>query len=338
MLFYILAIFAASLLSSMAFLIGYGVYTILQEYRRDRVPALVYHRFLPKEKVDKGEIVNHEPTYVSYDTAFAEQMAYLHREGYTTISLDDFVAFQEGKASLPPKPIILTFDDGFTSVYRYAFPVLKRYRMKATIFVTPDPESENFKKHAAVDLPLTPDQMREMSDYGIAIESHGMTHRYLTEMTPELARWELEESKKVLERIVRKPVQFLAIPSGAYNRNVRRLAKEAGYKAVFGMLKGSNHARSDRYALRRMVIARDFTLADFRAVLRPAATCYLRLISFLQNLLLSLLGPRRLDVLRNRLFRMKLARLLIHGQLRSSTARSAPTVCVALTIGMIILG
>jgi peptidoglycan/xylan/chitin deacetylase (PgdA/CDA1 family) len=338
MLFYIFAIFAAGLLGPIAFLIGYGLYTVLQEYRRDRVPALVYHRFLPKEKVDRGEIINHEPTYVSYDTAFAEQMAYLHGEGYTTISLDDFVAFQEGRASLPPKPIILTFDDGFMSIYRYAFPVLKLHRMKATVFVTPDPESENFTKHAAVDSPLTLEQMREMSDYGIAIESHGMTHRYLTEMPPELVHWELEESKSVLEGIVGKPVQYLAIPSGAYNRTVRKLAKEVGYKAIFGMMKGSNHARSDRYALRRMVIARDFTLADFRAVLHPAATCYLRLISFLQNLLLSLLGPRRLDVLRNCLFRMKLARLLIHGQLRSSTGRSAPIVCMALTIGTMIIG
>jgi peptidoglycan/xylan/chitin deacetylase (PgdA/CDA1 family) len=338
MFFYIFAIFAAALLSGMAFLIGYAVYTVFQEYRHDRVPALVYHRFLPKEKVDNGEIINHEPTYVSYDTIFAEQMAYLYREGYTTISLNDFVAFQKGKASLPPNPIIVTFDDGFMSVYRYAFPVLKQHRMKATVFVTPDPESGNFKKHAAVDSPLTPEQMREMSDYGIAIESHGMTHRYLTEMPPEIARWELEESKRVLEGIVYKPVQFLAIPSGAYNRTVRWLAKEAGYKAVFGMMKGSNHARSDPYTLRRMVIARDFTLTDFRAVLHPAATCYLRLISFFQNLLLSFLGPRRLDALRNRLFRMKLARLLIHGQLRISTGRSAPIVWVALTIGMPLFG
>ncbi|HXH08792.1 MAG TPA: polysaccharide deacetylase family protein [Alphaproteobacteria bacterium] len=338
MLLYLMAMFTAALLGGVAFLIGYGVYTILQEYRRDRVPALVYHRFLPKAKVDTGEIIDHEPTYVSYDTAFAEQMAYLDREGYTTISLGEFVAFQDGEASLPPKPIILTFDDGFMSIYRYAFPVLKQYGMKATVFATPDPASENFTKQAGVDAPLTPEQMREMSDYGIAIESHGMTHRYLTEMPPELARWELEESKKVLERIVGKPVQFLCIPSGAYNRTVRRLAKEAGYKAVFGMMKGSNHARSDRYALRRMVIARDFTLADFHAVLHPAATCYLRLISFLQQALLSLLGPRRLDVFRHRLFRMKLARLLIHGQLRSSAGRSAPLMCLALSLGMALFG
>jgi peptidoglycan/xylan/chitin deacetylase (PgdA/CDA1 family) len=338
MVFYILAAVVVCLLSGMTFLIAYAIYTVLQEYRRDRVPALLYHRFLPKEKVDKGEIINHEPTYVSYDTAFAEQMAYLDREGYTTISMEDFVAFQAGKASLPAKPILVTFDDGFMSVYRYAFPVLRRHRMRATVFVTPDPESDNFTKHATVDAPLTPEQMQEMSQHGVAIESHGMTHRYLTEMEPELIRWELQESKRVLEGIVQQPVQFLAIPSGAYNRIVRQLAKEAGYRAVFGMLKGSNHMHSDCYCLRRMVIARDFTLEDFRRVLSPAGTCYLRLLSFLQNLLLSLLGPRRLDAFRNRLFRMKLARLIIHGQLGAARRGPASFVCLALTIRKITLG
>jgi peptidoglycan/xylan/chitin deacetylase (PgdA/CDA1 family) len=337
MLLYVSMTVTACVLGGLSFIVIYAIYAVLQEYRRDRVPALVYHRFLPRAKVDKGEIISQEPTYVSYDTAFAEQMAYLHRAGYSTIHLDDFVAFQDGKVTLPAKPILLTFDDGFMSVYRYAFPILKWYGMKATIFVTPDPDSENFRKHAAVDSPLRPEQMREMSDYGIAIESHGMTHRYLTGIEPEAVRWELEESKRVLEGVVHKPVRFLAIPSGAYNKTVRQLAKEAGYQAVFGMLKGSNHARSDRYALRRMVIARDFTLEDFQRILHPAATCYLRLISSLQNLLLNLIGPRRLDALRHHLFRMKLARLLIHGQLRSPRGRSALIACMALTVGTIIL-
>jgi peptidoglycan/xylan/chitin deacetylase (PgdA/CDA1 family) len=338
MVFYIFVALLACVLGGIAFLVIYGVYTALQEYRLDRVPTLLYHRLLPKAAVESGEIINHEPTYVSYDTAFAEQMAYLDREGYTTISLNDFVAFQEGHKSLPAKSIMLTFDDGFMSVYRYAFPVLKQHRMMATIFVTPDPASENFRKNAPLDLPLTREQMCEMSDHGIAIESHGMTHRYLTDMEPAAVRWELEESKRVLEEIVRKPVRFLAIPSGAYNRTVRQLAKEVGYRALFSMLKGSNNARSNRYALRRMVVARDFTLEDFQRILHPAATCYLRLISFLQNLLLNLIGPRYLDALRDRLFRMKLVRLLVHGQLKSSRRGSVPIACVVLTVGMIILG
>jgi peptidoglycan/xylan/chitin deacetylase (PgdA/CDA1 family) len=304
------------LAGAVLFCIGYVLYAAFQEYRPDRVPALLYHQIISKEKLDRGEIVNQERVYVAYDSSFAEQMEYLHRQGYTTIALEDLLAFQEGKRPLPSKPIILTFDDGFMSNYLYAFPILKRYGMKATIFVTPDRESLNFKKYAHVDAPLSPEQIQEMSEYGISIESHGMTHRYLTELSPHVTRWELEESRKVLESTTNKPVRFLAVPSGAYNRLVKRLAKECGYEAVFCMLKGSNNKGSDRYALRRLVVARDVTLGDFHSLLSPATAIRLRLMSCAQNILLHVLGPSGLDKLRNSLYRSPFIWALASGKMR----------------------
>src|SRR5215831_7301046 len=126
-------------------------YSIIQEYHKDRVPALLYHHFASKKHRRNDTLENYDPVYFCYDTAFDEQMKYLHDEGYTTISLDDFVAFQNGKKRLPPKPIIVTFDDGFMSNYVFAFPILKKYGMTATIFVTLDPTAENFKKYAQTD-------------------------------------------------------------------------------------------------------------------------------------------------------------------------------------------
>lgn len=294
----------------------WGVGSIAQEYRKDRVPALLYHHFASKVNDSKHEQGNYDPVYFCYDTAFDEQMNYLHREGYTTISLGDFVAFQEGKRPLPAKPIIITFDDGFMSNYLYAFPVLKKYGLTATIFVTLDPNSPNYKKYAHVDSPLTQEQIKEMSEYGISIESHSMTHPYLSRLNPEVVRWELEESKKRLQDILGKPVDYLAIPSGAYDRTVKKLVKGAGYKATFCMLKGSNNKQSDRFALRRLVVGRDFTLEDFSRILQPATACYLRLTSSMQNFLLLSLGPGGLDKLRNALYQSNLGKFLIRGQLR----------------------
>lgn len=298
------------------FLLVYVLYAAFQEHRPDRVPALLYHQLISKEKVDRGELVNQERVYVAYDSSFAEQMGYLHRQGYTTITLDELVAFQEGRSPLPSKPVMVTFDDGFMSNYLYAFPVLKQYGMKATIFVTPDRESLNFKKYAHIDAPLTSEQIQEMSEYGISIESHGMTHRYLTELSPDVTRWELEESKKTLERTTNKPVRFLAVPSGAYNRVVRRLAKECGYEAIFCMLKGTNNRGSDRFALRRLVVARDVTLDDFRRILSPATATRLRLMSYFQNILLQVLGPKGIDRLRNNLYRSPFVWVLAGGKMR----------------------
>ena len=325
----------AAVVGSLLFLIFYATNSILQEYRQDRVPALLYHRFLPKDRVDSGEIADSDPTYVTYDTTLVNQMEYLHREGYTTISLDEFLAYQDGIKPLPPKPIIITCDDGFASNFLYALPVWKKFGMRATIFVTPDKESENFKKYAALDSPLTHEQMRELSGCGISIESHGMTHRYLTELDSEVVKWELEESKRVLEGIVGKPVQFLAVPSGAYNRTVRQLAKEAGYKAVFCMPKGSNNASTDRYALRRVVVGREFTLEDFRRILTPATACQLRFASFLQNLLLKTLGPYGLDALRDFLNRTRLGSLFAPGRLKFFLGGVTLVMCIVTIFAFI---
>src|SRR5262245_30551184 len=296
--------------SCLLFFACYTAYSVLVERRQDRVPVLLYHRLIAKQNRHRDEDGNIDRAYAIVDTDFAAQMDYLDRSGYSTISLDEFIAYQKDGHPLPLKPIIITFDDGFASNYLHAFPILKKHGMTAIIFATPDTESENFKKYAASDAPLTISQMKEMSENGISIQSHAMTHRYLTELDPDTIRWELAESKRVLEEKVGKKVSYLAIPSGAYNRTVKNLAKETGYTAVFCMLKGTNNKRSDRFALRRLVVGKDFTVEDFRRMLRPATASYLRVESFLQNALFVLLGPARLDALRDFLYRSSLGSFL----------------------------
>ena len=337
MIFYLALCFLIPVAFIFVFLVTYALYSIFQEYRSDRVPALLYHRFISKEKIDKGELIDPDRTYVTYDTAFDEQMAWLKQHGYHTISLDVFLDYQDGKGSLPPKPILVTCDDGFMSNYVYAFPVLKKYQMQATIFVTPDHHCANFKKYANLDSPLTHEQLTEMSDNGVFIESHAMTHRYLTELEDKTIEWELAESKQVLEEILGKPVSYLAIPSGTYNKTVRQLAKKVGYKAVFGMLKGSNNLQSDRYALRRVVIGRDFSLDDFKKSLEPGTTCQLRLTSFFQNILLKIFGPTGLDALRDFLHRTGLVTFLVPRRLQYLVSALAFLVCVSTLLGVFLL-
>ncbi len=333
-----LAVTSGFLLAAGAlYLLFFAAWAVMREYRRDRVPALLYHQLIPRDETHLTERTDQHRAYVVYDDAFAEQMAYLDREDYTTISLDEFLAYKKGETLLPEKPIILTFDDGFASNYHYAFSVLKKYGMRATIFATPDSECENFKKHASTDSPLTHAQMREMSNSGISIQSHGMTHKYLTELEPDVVRWELTESKEVLETLLGKPVRYLAIPSGAYNRTVKKLAKEAEYEAVFCMLKGSNNKNSDRYALRRLVIGREISIADFHRILQPSTACYLRFTSSVQNMLHFLLGPRGLDALRDLLYGSWLGSVLTRSQLSYLVPSLAVFVFFTLAFSVILL-
>jgi peptidoglycan/xylan/chitin deacetylase (PgdA/CDA1 family) len=104
----------------------------LHDWRHASLTVLAYHRVMPTDALDTypfdTELISATPAQ------FEWQMAYVRRH-LNPVSLTDAVAHLEGKASLPPKAIAVTFDDGFSDTYRYAFPVLKRYSIPATVFV-----------------------------------------------------------------------------------------------------------------------------------------------------------------------------------------------------------
>jgi len=282
-----------------------------QEHRADRIPALLYHRLISKERYDRGEVRSEERSYVAFDSFFAAQMEALARAGYTTLHLDDYLKIRQGERTRPDRPILVTFDDGFRSVYLHAFPVLRRLGMKATVFMTPDRSSQNFEKNAPLDGPLSDDELREMSGAGVAIESHGMTHRYLTDLDAHTVRWELAESRRVLEATLGRPVRFLAIPSGAYNGTIRRLAQETGYAAVFSMGKGTMNMKSDLFALKRLVVGRDLDAPGLLALLEPGSVFLLRLTSTLQVTFSRVFGMRSLDRLRALILRLPFGAALL---------------------------
>lgn len=318
---------------------SYVLWCYREETRHDRIPVLLYHRLLAKERFESGAIQSDERSYVCFDTDFAAEMQFLHDRGYRTLHLDDLMSIRRGEMSLPPRPILVTFDDGFRSVYLYAFPVLKRLQMKATLFVTPDANSENFRKNAPLDEPVRPEEMREMCAAGISIESHAMTHRYLTDLDEATIRWELSASREALADIVGRPVRFLAIPSGAYNRTIRRIARDTGYEAVFGMGKGTIHPGSDLFALRRLVVGRDLGATGLMRLLEPANVFQSRLAGTLQVLLMRIGGVRRLDALRAFILRFPFgARLLRRpARLLAAGIATALVLCAVAALVAILL-
>ncbi|HZN04384.1 MAG TPA: polysaccharide deacetylase family protein [Candidatus Polarisedimenticolia bacterium] len=307
MLTFLAVVVALLLLGAASFVLSVHA----QEHRPDRIPALLYHRLISKERYDRGEIRSEERSYVVFDAFFAAQMEALQRAGYTTLHLDDYLKIRRGEMARPERPILVTFDDGFRSNYLYAFPVLRRLGMKATIFMTPDRSSRNFEKNAPLDGPLSDDELREMSAAGVAIESHGMTHRYLTDLDDHTIRWELAESRRVLEATLGRPVRFLAIPSGAYNGTIRRLAQDTGYAAVFSMGKGTMNMKSDLLALKRLVVGRDLDAAGLLSLLEPGNIFLLRLTSTVQVTFMRVFGVHTLDRLRALILKLPFGAALI---------------------------
>lgn len=179
---------------------------------------------------------------------FDNQMKYLHDNGYHTITPDELYEALAGNGQLPENPVLITFDDGYEDNYTNAYPILKKYDFKATIFVVTGFLDRHKKGY------LSWDQAREMNKNGINIESHTVNHKSMTDLTDDELRSELVDSKKKAESELGHAVNYVAYPTGTYNLHIAQMVKEAGYKAAFTIKYGNVDKASNIFALERVPI------------------------------------------------------------------------------------
>ena len=179
---------------------------------------------------------------------FDTQMKYFSENGYHTISPDELYDSLAGTGELPDNPVMITFDDGYEDNYVNAYPILKKYGFKATIFVVTSFLDKNKKGY------MSWDQAREMDANGISIQSHTVDHKSMTDLTDDQLRMELVDSKKKAEKELGHPVNYMAYPTGTYNLHIAQMVKEAGYKAAFTIKYGNVDKASNIYALERVPI------------------------------------------------------------------------------------
>ena len=313
-------------------LLGEVLRSVYLECRQDRIPILLYHRLISRLEVEAGRVPDDEPIYASYDDTFAAQMRHLRDRRYTTLSMDEFLDIRRGRAPRAERPVVLTFDDGYASNHRLAWPVLRREGMKATIFVAPEPDAHTVGLVRGIDGFLSEDQMRELDRGGVAIESHTLTHCVLADLDDESARYELFESRRRLGEILGRPVRHLAVPRSGHSLRVRRLARAAGYETVCCNAKGSSNGRSNLYALPRIVIERDTSVEDFACALRPGRAVVLRLVGNLKRIPALLFGSVRTHEIRQALLATPLGGLLQTRRLMGVLAGGA----VLYTLGILL--
>ena len=180
---------------------------------------------------------------------FDRQMKYLKDNNFHTITMDEMYAALTEGAELPENPVVITFDDGYDDNYTYAYPILKKYGFKGTIFVITSFLDRNQPGY------ITWGQAQEMESSGVInIESHTVTHSSMTEQTDEQLRYEMAESKRDIEQRLGKTVGFIAYPTGTFNLHIASLGKEAGYKGAFTIKYGNVDRASNLYALERVPI------------------------------------------------------------------------------------
>jgi len=263
----------------------------------NRVPILIYHAIEsddePVEVKDIGELI-----YVIGLEEFERQMKYLYDNGYRSVLLDDYVAFaihhQNKKkthgskvcSDLPEKPVIITFDDGHLSNYTFALPVLRKYGFVATFFIT--------TKNIGSPDGMRYEQLREMAGNGMSIQSHTMTHPFLSDLPPQEIRRELRESKSILEQQLGKAIDYLALPGGRCSSTVKSIAMEVGYRAICTSAIGYNRAGTDLYSLKRWVIRRNTKFSTFSSIVRMnySILTYYRTRYFLLGGLKKIMGNR----------------------------------------------
>jgi peptidoglycan/xylan/chitin deacetylase (PgdA/CDA1 family) len=221
----------------------------VQRVSAEGIPVLIYHEVLPSLE-DPGE------TRISLDR-FREQMKYLHDNGYTTMSIDELVAFMKGGAA-PEKGVVLTFDDCWLSM-RDAIPVLNHYRFKASFWIFPG---------TGIGYPYMewPEIVEMAGNSNFEIGSHALTHPWRNEdlvtwaegrtagRTLADATWEIEESRRIFEKMLQRKVKYFAWPKGAFNGSLVDVAREAGYEALLTTEEGANVPGDDVFRIKRIFV------------------------------------------------------------------------------------
>lgn len=195
------------------------------------IPILTYHRFA--ERCTSPLCMPRE--------VFDRQMRYLKENGYHVVSPADLLAFLEYRQPLPRKSVVITMDDGYRSVYKIGYPVLKKYGFTATLFI--------YTRFVGVShLAITWEQLRHLKSEGFTIGSHTIDHSDLTrpqegeDETAFIQRIyrELQDSKKILDQKLQQDTIALAYPFGYYDYRVGNIAREAGYKIAMSVNRGGN--------------------------------------------------------------------------------------------------
>lgn len=183
------------------------------------IPILMYHAIEdachPAGAKDPGEQL-----YVLQTKQFREQMEYLSLNNYHTYHLHELDEID----ILSEKAVVLTFDDGHASNYSLALPILQQHGLKAHFFITTG--------WIGTPYYMSPGQIRSLQEAGMGIGSHGVTHRFLTDLREMDAEQELLASRESLTRILEQTVTSFSAPGGRLTRTAADIAREKGYRTI----------------------------------------------------------------------------------------------------------
>lgn len=224
-----------------------------------RLPVLLYHHVGPARPGISPELT------VSPER-FERQVRWLARRGYTAIRPSDWLAWRRRAIPLPPKPVLLTFDDGYEDLAEHALPVLYRHGFTAAVYIVTGllGKTNQWDPAAgpAAHCLMTAGQIREWDRQGIEFGAHSRTHADLTAATPSRLEEEISGSADDLAALLgKRPVSF-AYPFGHCNPEVRESVARI-FDLAFTAREGLNDAATDPHQLRRTMVQPGDMLFNF---------------------------------------------------------------------------
>ena len=217
----------------------------------EKVPVLMYH--------EVNDLLANS-LYLSV-ADFISHLDYFEAAGVTPISMRQLYDHWFHEAPLPEKPIVLTFDDGYRSMYTTVYPLLKERGWSGTFYcISAGRWSDNF---------VSADMIAEMAAGGMEIGSHTDNHVELDSLSKERLIRELVDSKSILETITGQEITALCYPAGKYNADVEAAAADAGYLSAVTTRSGFSTKEQGIFALKRVRVSKDCGAAWIKNTLSP---------------------------------------------------------------------
>lgn len=234
--------------------------------RSSVLPVLLYHSVADDARPEVHG-------WVTSPEVFADHMAYLHDEGYATLTVSEYAArLAEPMTDAPERTVVITFDDGFADFTEHAVPVLTKHDLKSTMYIVTGCVGSTSTWLDGVGEGSRPmlgwSDMAALADAGVEIGAHTHSHPQLDIINRGTAWEEIRRSKGVLEDRLGHEVPSFAYPFGFHGPRIRALVERAGFRSACAVKDALSGPGDDPLAIARVIVPGDTgveTLADLLA-------------------------------------------------------------------------